>query len=104
MKKNKNSWNIRYLVDESFVPATQRIVLKIVRFQESGCLASAVCSDELVQTDLNWLPGVPGVSKEPEGRITKKTWHISTIFVDFEGFHAIHSILAENQQQKGSWL
>jgi hypothetical protein len=42
------------------------------------------------------LPGVPGVSKEPEGRITKKTWHISTIFVDFEGFYAIHSILAEN--------
>ena len=32
MKKN-NTWNIRRLVDESFVPATQRIILKIVGFQ-----------------------------------------------------------------------
>ena len=32
MKKN-NTWNIRRLVDESFVPATQHI-LKIVGFQE----------------------------------------------------------------------
>ena len=32
MKKN-NTWNIRCLVDESFVPATQRIILKIVWFQ-----------------------------------------------------------------------
>ena len=31
MKKN-NAWNIRRLVDESFVPATQHIILKIVRF------------------------------------------------------------------------
>ena len=31
MKKN-NSWNIRRLVDESFVPATQCIILKIVGF------------------------------------------------------------------------
>ena len=27
-----NTWNIRRLVDESFVPATQRIILKIVGF------------------------------------------------------------------------
>ena len=33
MKKN-NTWNIRRLIDESFVPATQRIILKIVGFQE----------------------------------------------------------------------
>ena len=32
MKKN-NAWNIRRLVDESFVPATKRIILKIVGFQ-----------------------------------------------------------------------
>ena len=32
MKKN-DAWNIRRLVDESFVPATQRIILKIVGFQ-----------------------------------------------------------------------
>ena len=31
MKKN-NAWNIRRLVDESFDPASQRIILKIVRF------------------------------------------------------------------------
>ena len=31
MKKN-NTWNIRRLVDESFVPATQRIMLKNVGF------------------------------------------------------------------------
>ena len=31
MKKN-NAWNIRHLVDESFVPSTQRIILKIVGF------------------------------------------------------------------------
>ena len=30
--KNNNAWNIRRLVDESFVPATQRIILKIVGF------------------------------------------------------------------------
>ena len=35
MKKN-NTWNIRRLVDESFVPATQRIILKIVEFQNSS--------------------------------------------------------------------
>ena len=34
VKKN-NTWNIRRLVDESFGPATQRIILKIVRFQSS---------------------------------------------------------------------
>ena len=28
--KKKNTWNIRPLVDESFVQATQRIILKIV--------------------------------------------------------------------------
>ena len=33
MKKN-NAWNIRRLVDESFVPSTQRIILKIVGFHE----------------------------------------------------------------------
>ena len=32
MKKN-NAWNIRRLVDKSFVPASQRIILKIVGFQ-----------------------------------------------------------------------
>ena len=31
MKKN-NTWTIRRLVDESFVPSTQRIILKIVVF------------------------------------------------------------------------
>ena len=31
MKRN-NAWNIRRLVDESFVPSTQRIMLKIVGF------------------------------------------------------------------------
>ena len=34
MKKN-NAWNIRRLVDESFVPSTQRIILKIVGFQHA---------------------------------------------------------------------
>ena len=34
MKKN-NTWNIRRLVDESFVPVTQRILLKIVGFQDA---------------------------------------------------------------------
>ena len=32
MTKN-NTWNIRYLVNETINPATQRITLKIVRFQ-----------------------------------------------------------------------
>ena len=33
-KFEKNStWNIRHLVDELFVPATQHIILKIVGFQ-----------------------------------------------------------------------
>ena len=31
-EKNNNTWNIRCLVDETFVPATQRIILKIVGF------------------------------------------------------------------------
>ena len=31
----KEFWNIRCLVDESFVPATQRIILKIVGFDNS---------------------------------------------------------------------
>ena len=31
-EKKNNTWNIRRLVDESFVPATQRIILKIVEF------------------------------------------------------------------------
>ena len=31
--EKNNTWNIRRLVDESFVPATQRIILKIVGFQ-----------------------------------------------------------------------
>ena len=31
MKKN-NTWNIRHLVNESFIPATQCIILKIVGF------------------------------------------------------------------------
>ena len=30
--EKNNAWNIRRLVDESFVPATQRIILKIVGF------------------------------------------------------------------------
>ena len=30
----KKTWNIRHLVDEPFVPATQRIILKIVGFVE----------------------------------------------------------------------
>ena len=30
--KNNNAWNIRRLVDESFVPSTHRIILKIVGF------------------------------------------------------------------------
>ena len=35
MKKN-NAWNIRRLVDESFVPSTQRIILKIFGFLVSS--------------------------------------------------------------------
>ena len=31
-KKKNNAWNIRRLVDESFVPVTQRTILKIVGF------------------------------------------------------------------------
>ena len=31
-EKKKNTWNIRRLVDESFIPATQRIILKIDGF------------------------------------------------------------------------
>ena len=37
MKKN-NSWNIRHLVDESFVPVTQYIILKIVGFIFGFCV------------------------------------------------------------------
>ena len=33
-EKNNNTWNIRCLVDESFIPATQRIILKIVGFMD----------------------------------------------------------------------
>ena len=32
MEKN-DTWNIIRLVDETIVPATQRVILKIVRFQ-----------------------------------------------------------------------
>ena len=37
--EKNNTWNIRRLVDESFVPANQRIILKIVGFyvKFSGC-------------------------------------------------------------------
>ena len=31
-EKKDNTWNIRHLVDESFVTATQRIILKITIF------------------------------------------------------------------------
>ena len=31
--KKYNAWNIRRLVDESLVPATKQIILKIVGFQ-----------------------------------------------------------------------
>ena len=31
--KKDNTWNIRRLVDESFIPTIQRIILKIVGFQ-----------------------------------------------------------------------
>ena len=31
--EKNNAWNIRRLVDESFIPATQRIILKIVEFK-----------------------------------------------------------------------
>ena len=31
-EKKNNAWNIRRLVDESFIPSTQRIILKIVKF------------------------------------------------------------------------
>ena len=34
--KKYNTWNIRRLVDELFVPATHRIVLKIVKFLVRG--------------------------------------------------------------------
>ena len=39
MKKN-NTWNSRCLVNESFVPATQRIILKIVGFMQVPFLFS----------------------------------------------------------------
>ena len=47
--EKNNAWNIRRLVDESFVPATpviQRIILKIVEFQNSPGqrMAYAQCS------------------------------------------------------------
>ena len=36
--KKDNTWNIRRLVDESFIPTIQRIILKIVGFQvASSC-------------------------------------------------------------------
>ena len=34
-EKKNNAWNIRRLVDDSFVPLTQRIILKIDGFQMS---------------------------------------------------------------------
>ena len=37
MEKN-NAWNIRHLVNETIVPATQRIILKIDGFQGSPLL------------------------------------------------------------------
>ena len=45
MKKN-HTWNIRRLVDESFVPATQRIILKIVEFQNNLNIPYWICSAE----------------------------------------------------------
>ena len=36
--EKRNTWNIRQLVDESFVPATQRIILKIVGFYATHLL------------------------------------------------------------------
>ena len=38
-EKNNNTWNIRRLVHKSFVPATQRIILKIVGFLVNSSLA-----------------------------------------------------------------
>ena len=34
--EENNTWNIRHLVDESFVPLTQRTILKIVGFYVSS--------------------------------------------------------------------
>ena len=36
----KNTWNIRCLVDETIVPSTQHIILKIVGFQALAALPS----------------------------------------------------------------
>ena len=38
--EKNDAWNIRRLVDESFVPSTQRIILNIVRFLFSGAFVS----------------------------------------------------------------
>ena len=39
----KNTWNIRRLVDESFVPVNQRIILQIVGFQD--CELGGFCNN-----------------------------------------------------------
>ena len=55
MKKN-NAWNIRRLVDESFVPMTQRPsvlhILKIVGFQH--CLTAVVDTVEYLNFRLHF--------------------------------------------------
>ena len=40
-KKKNNTWNIRSLVNETIVPSTQHIILKIVGFQEYTVVAQA---------------------------------------------------------------
>ena len=41
--KKHNAWNIRCMVDKSFVPSTQRIILKIVGFYHSFLLSYTKC-------------------------------------------------------------
>ena len=39
-RKKNNTWNIRCLVHDSFVPSTQLIILKIIGFQDSAVEAA----------------------------------------------------------------
>ena len=59
MKKN-NAWNIRRLLDESFVPSTQHIILKIVGFQDPVLLTVKALS---IQNAVQWRTKYMGLFK-----------------------------------------
>ena len=80
MKKN-NTWNIRRLVGESFVPVTQRIILKIDGFLLSN-----------LYTVAEELPGPPSFWENWQLSPMTATWKLANI--------ATHTCVGQLAHQK----